>query len=91
MMKSAYERAMERMEAEAGPTKKLSDDEKERIAEIDNRHNATIAELKLAYDTKLASAPYEEAETLQKELTSELAALEQKREEAKGAIWNNAE
>jgi len=89
MMKSAYERAMERMEAESGPAKKLSDGEKERIAEIDKRHNANIAELKLAYDAKLASAPYDEAQALQQELTSELATLEQKYEEAKDDIWGS--
>ena len=90
-MKSAYDKAMERMEAESGPAKKLSDEDKERIAEIDQRIDAKIAELKLACDTKLATAPYEEAQTLQTELASEIAAAEQQREDEKGTIWNSAE
>ena len=42
---------------------------------------AKIAELKLACDAKLGTAPYEEAQTLQTELASEIATAEQQREE----------
>ena len=90
-MKSAYEKAMERMEAEAGPVKKLSDVAKQHIAEIDKRIDAKIAELKLACEAKLTTASYEEAQTLQKELATEIAASEQQREEEKATIWSSAE
>ncbi len=42
-MKSAYELAMERL-AKAGPEKKLSDEERERLAGINNRYQAKLAE-----------------------------------------------
>ena len=91
-MKSAYERAMERMEAESGPVKKLSEDGKQRIAEIDKRLDAKIAELKLACEAKLPTASsHEEAQTLQKELATDIAASEQQREEEKATVWNSAE
>ena len=82
---------MERLEAEAGPSRKLSDEEKQRIAEIDRRIDAKIAELKLSCDAKLSKAGYEEAETLQKELTVEIAALKQKCEDEKEKVWNGTE
>lgn len=90
-MKSAYEKAMERMEAESGPTKKLSDEDKEHIADIDKRIDAKIAELKLACDAKLATTPYEEVQALQTELASEIAAAEKQREDEKSTIWDSAE
>jgi len=42
-MKSAYELAMERLEKKA-PTKKLSEDQKARIAEINSLYGSKIAE-----------------------------------------------
>jgi hypothetical protein len=42
-MKSAYELAMERLEKKA-PTKKLSEKQKERIAEINSLYGSRIAE-----------------------------------------------
>ena len=88
-MKSAYERAMEKLEAEAGPSKKLSDDEKALLAEIDMQLDAKIAELKLAYDAKLTAVAYDEAQTLQKELADEIASLNRQHEEEKNTIWNS--
>ena len=54
-MKSAYEKAMERMNAEAGETRSLSDEEKAKLADIDTRFDAKIAEISLSYDEKIAA------------------------------------
>ena len=42
-MKSAYELAMERLEKEKGPAKKLNDDQRAEIAEIENKYEADAA------------------------------------------------
>lgn len=86
-MKSAYERAMERLNKES-PTKELSDEEKARIAEIENQAQARIAETQLAYDTKIAEANPMEAETLRQELVTEITRIEEKQNADKDAIWN---
>jgi hypothetical protein len=86
-MKSAYERAMERLNQES-PSRELSDEEKARIAEIENHAEARIAETKLAYDGKLATANPMEAEVLRQELVTEIARIEEKRDADKDAIWN---
>ena len=90
-MKSAYEIAMEKLNAASGPLRALSDEQKERVAEIDKSYDAKIAETKLTYDEKLATAPPEDAKDLQQELTSELARWEEKRETEKESIWNEAQ
>ncbi len=90
-MKSAYEIAMEKLNAASGPVKTLSDEQKERVAEIDKSYDAKIAETKLTYDEKLATAPPEKVQDLQQELSSELARWEEKREAEKESFWNEAQ
>ena len=90
-MKSAYEIAMEKLNAVSGPVKTLSDEQKEQVAEIDKRYDAKIAETKLTYDDKLAAAPQDEYQNVQDELSSELARLEEKRETEKENAWNEAQ
>lgn len=90
-MKSAYEIAMEKLNAVSGPVKTLSDEQKEQVAEIDKRYDAKIAETKLTYDDKLAAAPQDEYQNVQDELTSELARFEEKRETEKENAWNEAQ
>jgi len=89
-MKSAYELAMERMKAAAGPQKKLTDAQKKRVAEIEKKYTARIAETKLSLDVRIAAAPREERARLQAEVASELARLEEKREAEKEAVWKEA-
>ena len=86
-MKSAYEIALERMEAESGPTRKLSDEDKTRLAEIDQKYDAHIAELKLNTENKLATAPPPERPGIQEELRAELGRIEERREKAKEEVW----
>ncbi len=90
-MKSAYEIAMEKLNAVSGPVKTLSDEQKEQVAEIDKRYDAKIAETKLTYDDKLAAAPQDEYQNVQDELSSELARFEEKRETEKENAWNEAQ
>ena len=55
-MKSAYEKAMERLEKESGPTGKLSDEQRNQIAEIDRKFDALVAEHKLSSEHKARAA-----------------------------------
>jgi hypothetical protein len=86
-MKSAFELAMSRLEKES-PTQKLTDDQKSRLAEIDAEINAKIAERKLFLEgeiRKTAGDPMAESE-LRKQLSMEIARLEEKRESEKDKI-----
>lgn len=88
-MKSAYELAMERLEKEHGPGKKLTDEQRAKIAGIDNQYEAKIAELRLSYDSKMAAEPHE-AEGLRQELAETVKSLEAKRDKEKEAIWKES-
>jgi hypothetical protein len=86
-MKSAFELAMSRLEKES-PTQKLTDDQKSRLAEIDVEINAKIAERKLFLEEeirKTAGDPEAESQ-LRKQLSAEIARLEEKRESEKDKI-----
>jgi len=87
-MKSAYELAMERLEESAGPAQKLNDEQKARLAAIDQRFDAQAAEAKLGFDEKKATAPRPEWAALQAELASSLASIEERRQREKDAVWN---
>ena len=87
-MKSAYELAMERLEAQNGPSKKLTDAQKAEIAEIDTRFDAKIAELKLDREPNIPAAAPDEQGTLRVALAEEIAALETDRRKAKDAVWD---
>ncbi len=88
-MKSAYEIAMGRLEAEA-PTVRLSDGQKERIAAIEAKYRADIAakELLLQQETAKALAAGEtgEAEKIGRQLADEIRRLEEKRDREKEAV-----
>ena len=87
-MKSAYELAMERLEQESGPTRKLSDEQKARIAEIDRKYDAKIAEQKLVHEGKLAAAEsLEQVNELKAALAETVASLEAHRDKEKEATW----
>lgn len=86
-MKSSYELAMERM---GGEDKPLTDEQKERIAEVVAKYKAKIAERKIflekAIQDALAQEKGEEAEELRSQLVQETAKLETKSEEEKDKI-----
>ncbi len=86
-MKSAYELAMERM---GGDEKPLTAEQKERIADVDAKYKAKIAErrifLEKAIQDVLAQEKTEEAEELRSQIVQETAKLEAKSEEEKDRI-----
>lgn len=79
-MKSAYELAMERLEKKA-PSVALTDEQKQQIAEIDSTFKARIAEKELFLKGELAKAQtagnFEEADSLQKQLTIDIRRLQE--------------
>lgn len=84
-MKSAYELAMSRLEKSA-PTTTLTGKQKARIAEIDSQINAKLAEKKLFLEGQLSQANPAEQEEISRQLASEIARLEEKREQEKEKI-----
>ena len=82
-MKSAYELAMERLEKSA-PSVALTNEQKEQIAEIDSSYRAKIAEKELFLTDEIRKAKsLEEAESLKKQLSSEVRRLQEDCEEKK--------
>jgi hypothetical protein len=86
-MKSAYELAMSRLE-KSSPAVQLTLDQKQQIAEVDSSINAKIAEKKIFLEGQIAKATYDERESLKRQLVSEIARLEEKREREKEKIRN---
>ena len=84
-MKSAYELAMGRLEKSA-PTVALTDAQKQALAEVDNEINAKIAEKKIFLEGEISRAEPAEIENVRRQLVSELARLEEKREREKEKI-----
>ena len=89
-MKSAYELAMERLAEDSGPSKSLTDDQRERIAEIDRKYDAKVAEEKIGIEGRAAAAPFEEAMQIRESLSSTLASLDEQREREKQKVWDEA-
>tara|TARA_B100000242_G_C42935132_1_gene433673 strand:- start:161 stop:433 length:273 start_codon:yes stop_codon:yes gene_type:complete len=89
-MKSAYELAMERMGS--GDDKPLTEEQKEKIAEIDTKYKAKIAERKIflekSVDEALAKEDQTGAEEARKILAQEISSLEEKAEAEKDKIRN---
>ena len=79
-MKSAYELAMERLEKVA-PSISLTKDQKKEIAEIDSTYRAKIAEKEVFLKDQIRKAQsagiLEEAESLEKQLASDIRRLQQ--------------
>jgi len=79
-MKSAYELAMERLE-KADPSIALTKDQKKEIAEIDSTYRAKIAEKEVFLKDQIRKAQsagiLEEAESLEKQLASDIRRLQQ--------------
>jgi hypothetical protein len=87
-MKSSYELAMERMGG--GDDKPLTDEQKVKIAEIDSKYKAKIAERKIFLEKSLTDAQAqgneEEIELVRRQLNDEVADLEAKSEAEKDKI-----
>ena len=79
-MKSAYELAMERL-AKGQPVVTLTDEQKKQLAEVDSAFKARIAEKELFLKGEIQEArstgKFEEAESLEKQLASEIKRLQE--------------
>jgi hypothetical protein len=79
-MKSAYELAMERL-AKDKPVVTLTGDQKKQLAEVDSTFKARIAEKELFLKGEIQKAQsagkFEEVESLEKQLASEIKRLQQ--------------
>jgi hypothetical protein len=79
-MKSAYELAMERL-AKDEPIVKLTDKQKKQLAEVESAFKARIAEKELFLKGEIgkaqAAGKFEEAESLEKQLASEIRRLQE--------------
>ena len=87
-MKSSYELAMERMAG--GDDKPLSEEQKAKIAEIDSKYKAKIAERKIFLEKNLSDAQAqgneEEITLIRRQLNDEIFELEAKSESEKDKI-----
>jgi hypothetical protein len=85
-MKTAYELAMERL-ASKEPERKLTPEQKQKLAKIDETYRAKVAERETFLGAKIAAAraggAAEEAEVLQEELTRDLRGIREEWETKK--------
>ncbi len=89
-MKSAYELAMERLKAAEPDAAPLSAEQKERLAELDVRYKAKIAErevfLRKALDEAAERGEGEAIEQISRQMANERARLEDEREAEKEKV-----
>ncbi len=88
-MKSAYELAMERLNKKS-PAVKMTDKQKQELAEIDSKYAAKFAErellLKEEMNKAVAKGDYEAVGQLEKQLVSDRKSIEAEKEEKKEKI-----
>ena len=80
-MKSAYELAMERLQkASPSPSLSLTDDQKNDLAGVESKYRAKIAERELFLKDQIrkmqTEGKFEDVESLQKQLASEIRRLQ---------------
>ena len=90
-MKSAYELAMERLE-KSSPSVSLTENQKKKIAEIDSMYRAKIAEKELFLKDQIrkaqAAGKFDEVESQEKQLSSEIRRLQEECEAKKEKLRN---
>ncbi len=90
-MKSAYELAMERLQ-KASPSLALTDEQKDKLAELDSKYRAKIAEKELFLKDQIRKAQTagkaDDVDSLQKQLASEVRRLQEECEAAKQKLRN---
>ncbi len=88
-MKTAYELAMERL-GKTAPPAKLSEKQKKKLAELDSKYAAKIAEREIFLKGELSKAAsvgnYEAMEQLEKQLVSERKSFQVKLEDEKEQV-----
>lgn len=89
-MKSAYELAMERLQASDPDVKPLTEEQKEALAEIDRDYSARFAEREVFLQKQLADAlnraEFDEAEKIKQQIAGEKARLDEEKEEKKNRV-----
>jgi len=90
-MKSAYELAMERLNAaDPGAARTLTPEQKKELAEIDSRYKAKLAEREIFLKQQITAAreagQAEEFEKLNDQLRRERTRIEEEREEEKDKV-----
>ena len=89
-MKSAYELAMERLKGSEPDAAPLSSEQKERLAELDARYKAKIAEreifLRKAFDEAAERNQHAELEQIRHQMLNERSRLEDERETEKERV-----
>ena len=88
-MKSAYELAMERLDQQS-PAKPVTEEQKARLAELDQLYRAKIAEREVFLRDQIAKAQsagqYEELMQLEQELTRDVKRLQEECEAKKERV-----
>jgi hypothetical protein len=88
-MKSAYELAMERLN-KTGPTQKLTDAQKQQLAEIDSKYAAKLAEREIFVKGEMSKAvekgDFEAMEQLEKQMVSDRKSIAAEKEEKKETV-----
>ncbi len=88
-MKTAYELAMERLNKSA-PSVRLTDEQKQALADLDSRYRARVAEREIALQSEIRQAwergDAEAAERFEQQLAAERRNLQSELEEKKEAI-----
>ena len=86
-MKSAYELAMSRLE-KTGPSHSLTEKQKKALAEIDSEYAARTAERKSFLEGEMAQAAGDEEALrgLRRQLATDLAVIEEKKEAKKEKV-----
>ena len=91
-MKTAYELAMERLTKQS-PSVKLTEKQKDAIAELDSKYKARIAEREIAFKDQISKAAIEgdpaKIEELEQRLASERKKLQAELEEKKDQVRQN--
>jgi hypothetical protein len=87
-LKSAYELAMERLEAKGGAHKPLTDEQKKAIAEAEQKGKAQIAEIEIMVQQEVAKAAGdpEKLKEVEDRKQQDIAKVREKTEEAKEQI-----
>ncbi|HPA48205.1 MAG TPA: hypothetical protein PLZ55_08375 [bacterium] len=95
-MKTAYELAMERLEKESPRSdKKLTDDQKKRLGEVDEQHQAKVAERRIMSEKEvmdlLREGKQEEAGKAREQFIEDMRKMEEERESKKEKIRRESE
>jgi len=87
-MKSAFELAMERLGGEA---REFTPEQKEKLAEVDRKADAKIAQIKLATDSRMGTTKPEDRDRLRQDMATEIAGVNEHRARQKTKLRDEFE